>query len=282
MIGSILGDIAGSRFEYDDYKSKEFDLFGDDNIPRPACEYTDDTVMTVAVAAALLEFEQGIADEGAFKQALVAAMHHYGGARMNAGFGNRFYQWLKDRSTQPYYSCGNGSAMRVSPVGWYAGSLEEAERIAAWTAEVTHNHPEGIKGAQAAAAAVYMARRGEAKAAIRRYIERNYYPDGFTLSLDEIRPSYEYDATCQGTVPVALLAFFEAEGFEDAVKNAVSIGGDSDTVAAITGGAAEAFYGVPRNMQEKALSFLDDEMKGVTLRFARRYCRSWPCRKNRQ
>lgn len=274
MIGAILGDIAGSRFEYDEYKSKDFDLFGNDTIPRPACEYTDDTVMTVAVADALLKFEQGITDEGAFKLDLISTMHHHGGARMNAGFGGRFYLWLKECSVQPYYSYGNGSAMRVSPVGWYADSLGEAERIAAWTAEVTHNHPEGIKGAQAVAAAIYMARCGASKAAVRRYIEENYYPAGFALTLDEIRPLYTYDVTCQGTVPVALLAFFEAEDFADAIRNAVSVGGDSDTVAAITGGVAEAFYGIPQDMQEKALSFLDEEMKGITLRFIRRYCKA--------
>lgn len=272
MIGAIIGDIVGSRFEWDDYKSKTFDLFGNDDIERPQCEYTDDSVMTVAVADALLRFDC-INDDDEFKRVLIERMHAFGQTRLNCGFGNRFYSWIKNRSTQPYGSYGNGSAMRVSPVGWYAETLADAEHIAKLTAEVTHNHPEGIKGAQAIAGAIWLARHRHSKTEIRHYIEKHYYPDAFVLPLQDIRPFYEFDESCQGTVPEALVAFMEATGFEDALRNAVSLGGDSDTLADITGGVAEAFYGVPNNIRETALSFLDDEMRDVIRKFTTKYCK---------
>ncbi len=270
MIGAIIGDIVGSRFECWDHKSKEFKLFGGDGIVSYPCEYTDDTVVTVAVADALLCFEK-INDDAAFKKKLVERMHHYGRSRMNAGYGQSFYLWLKNGSTEPYNSYGNGSAMRVAPVGWVADTLEETERIAKLSAEVTHDHPEGIKGAQSVAAAIWMARNGMSKEEIKEYIERKYYPQAFSRTLDEIRENFEFDESCQETVPVAMVAFYESEGFEDALRCAVSLGGDSDTVADITGGMAEAFYGIPEDIEKEAMKFLDDEMRAVAVTFMKKY-----------
>ncbi len=270
MLGAIIGDIVGSRFEFDDRKSKDFALFGNDGLTAVPCEYTGDSVMTVAVADALLEREPRESDE-AFQKRLVEKMHYHGRKRMNAGYGTLLYRWLRDGSTEPYNSFGNDSAMRVAPVGWAADSLEEAEHIARLTAEVTHDHPEGVRGAQAVAAAIWMARSGRSKEEIRAYMERKYYPDAFRRRLDEIRPEYAFDASCQSTVPAALEAFYEAESFEDALRNAVSLGGDSDTLAAITGAVAEAYCGIPDPIRREAMAFLDDEMRRIAVRFAERY-----------
>ena len=270
MFGAIIGDIVGSRFEFDDFKFKDFSLFGGDGFSDTPCRYTDDSVMTIAVADALLQFET-IEDDEAFKRTLIEKMHYHGRKRMDAGYGGNFYYWLRDRETEPYNSWGNGSAMRVAPAGWAADSLEDTEHIAKLTAEVTHNHPEGIKGAQAAAAAIWMARNGKSKEEIRAYIEQMYYPEAFQKSLDEIRPVYEFDESCQGTVPVAIAAFYESSSFEDALRNAVSVGGDSDTLADIAAGIAEAYYGIPDQIRGKAMAFLDDEMREIAVRFAERF-----------
>lgn len=248
MIGAIIGDIIGSRYEFDNIKTKEFDLFAKD------CEFTDDTVITIAVAKALRQHE-GSTDLEAFKQTLISTMHEVGGNYPRCGYGWSFRLWILRKQTEPYNSFGNGSAMRVSPVAWYANSLEETEGLAKATAEVTHNHPEGIKGAQAIASATFLARTGKTKEEIRQYITENYYTIDFTL--DEIRPTYRFNETCQGTCPQALQAFFESTDFEDAIRNAISIGGDSDTIAAMTGAIAEAYYGIPENIKSKALSYLD-------------------------
>ena len=270
MFGAIIGDIVGSRFEFDDHKSKDFKLFGDDGVMDVPCEYTDDSVMTVAVAESLLDRKEGESDE-VFKKRLVERMHHHGRKRMNAGYGTLLYRWLRDGSTETYGSWGNGSAARTAPAGWAADTLAEAERLAGLTAEVTHNHPEGIKGARAVAAAIWLARHGKGKEEIRRYIERTYYPDAFQRRLDELRPEYAFDASCRGTVPVALEAFYESGSFEDALRNAVSMGGDSDTLSDITGAVAEAYYGIPDPIRREAMTFLDDEMRQIAGRFAERY-----------
>ena len=270
MFGTIIGDIVGSRFEFDDHKSKDFNLFGNDGILDIPCEYTDDSVMTIAVADALLERKEGESDD-VFKKRLVQKLHYHGRQRMNAGFGTLLYRWLRDGSTEPYNSWGNGSAVRVAPVGWVADSLEEAEHIARLTAEVTHNHPEGIKGAQAVAAAIWMARSGKSKEEIRAYMEQEYYPEAFQKRLDEIRPEYAFDVSCRGTVPVALEAFYEADSFEDTLRNAVSVGGDSDTLTGIAAGIAEAYYGIPDPIRREAMAFLDEEMRRIAVRFAERY-----------
>lgn len=250
MTGAIIGDIVGSRFEFRNCKSKDFIFL------TPNCFFTDDTVMTLAVAKALCEYES-ISDYEAFKKTLISSMHEVGNCYYDCGFGGSFYKWIVKRETTPYNSYGNGSAMRVSPVGWYAKSLKEAECIAEATAAVTHNHPEGIKGAVSVAGAIYLARNGSTMNEIKKYVSRFYKID---FTLDEIRPTYGFHETCQDSVPQAFEAFFESTSFEDAVRNAVSIGGDSDTIAAIAGLLAEAFYGIDSTLKDAALTYLDERL----------------------
>jgi type I restriction enzyme M protein len=249
MVGAIIGDIVGSIYEFDNIKTKEFELFDKE------CNFTDDTVMTLAVGKAIHDYKGGD-----FKKHLIETMHEVGNEYPDCGYGGLFLDWMIHKETKPYNSFGNGSAMRVSAVGWYAKTLEEAEELAKLTAEVTHNHPEGIKGAVSVAGAIWLARNGKTKDEIRKYVSQ-YYTLNFTL--DEIRPTYDYEITCQKSVPQAIQAFLEAEGFEDAIRNAISIGGDSDTVAAITGSIAEAFYGVDDDIKETALSYLDDYLLDI-------------------
>ena len=257
MTGAIIGDIVGSRFEFHNRKSKDFTFF------TPRCFFTDDTVMTLAVAKALNEYES-ITDYDDFKNTLINCMHEVGGHYMHCGYGGRFYHWIKNKERNPYGSYGNGSAMRVSPAGWYAGSLDEAENLAKATAEVTHNHPEGVKGAVSVAGAIYLARTGATKDEIKEYVSRFYTID---FTLDEIRSTYGFHETCQGSVPQAFQAFFESVSFEDAIRNAISIGGDSDTIAAITGSVAEAFYGVGDELKKKAESYLDERLLKIYVDF---------------
>ena len=231
MLGAIIGDIVGSKYEFDNIKAKDFPFVS------KGCTFTDDTVMTIAIARAIMRMHSEGCD---FTMAVVEEMKLLGNEYIQAGYGGRFIFWLTSDNFEPYLSYGNGSAMRVSPCGLYASSLEEALKLAKESAEVTHNHPEGIKGAQAVAAAIYLAKTKKTKAEIAQYIRENFYP--LEETLDEIRPYYEFDETCQGSVPQAITAFLESESFEDAIRNAVSIGGDSDTIAAITGSVALAFY----------------------------------------
>lgn len=212
--------------------------------------------MTIAVGLACIDTK--CTDEKAFKKAVIDRMHELGAMYPDAGYGGNFHRWLFCRLTQPYNSFGNGSAMRVSSVAWIAETLEQAEQYAEWSAEVTHNHPEGTKGAQAVAAAIFLARNGKSKKEIRAYISEKYYDLGFTL--DEIRPTYSFDVTCQGSVPQAIECFLESDDFEDAIRNAISLGGDADTQAAITGSIAEAFYGIPEDLSEKIFEYLDDTL----------------------
>jgi len=252
MIGAIIGDIVGSRFEHHNIKTKEFELF------HRRCRFTDDTVMTVAIAKALLESRVDYSD---LADNTIKYMQYYGKEYQNAGYGGRFFDWIFEYNPKPYNSWGNGSAMSVSPCGFAAKSLEEAEALAEITAAVTHNHPEGIKGAKAAAAAIFLAKSGKAKDEIKSYIENNYYRMDFTI--DEIRDDYDFDVSCQGSVPQALEAFFESASFEDAIRNAISIGGDSDTIAAIAGGVAEAFHGIPEDDRAYASDYLDEDLSEV-------------------
>lgn len=242
MIGAIIGDIIGSKYEFTSDKTKEFELFTADSC------LTDDSMMTIAVGCACAKAD--LSDEEDFKSWVIYYMRKIGRQYPFAGYGHHFFRWIKSDSMGAYNSFGNGSAMRVSPVAWVAQSLEEAEKLAEWSAEVTHNHPEGIKGAQAVAAAIYLARTGKSKAEIKDYIEKQYYKLEFTL--DEIRPAYKFDVTCQGSVPQAIQCFLEAADFEDAIRNAVSLGGDGDTQAAMAGAIAEAFYGIPQPLKEEA------------------------------
>ena len=231
MYGAMIGDIVGSIYEFDNIKTKEFPLFSS------GCEFTDDTVMTVAVARALME---SLEEQKPCIPLFTVQMQEMGLDWPGRGYGCRFLRWLWERDPQPYNSLGNGSAMRASPCGLIAVTLEEALALAEASAVVTHNHPEGIKGAQATAAAVYLAKNGSSRAEIRDYIQSNFYP--LEQTLDEIRPGYTFNETCQETVPQAIQAFLESESFEDALRCAISLGGDSDTLAAITCSIAWAFY----------------------------------------
>lgn len=246
MIGAIIGDIVGSIYEWNNIKTKEFQLFS------PECTFTDDTVMTLAIAEGLMN--------GGSTEDFIGAMKKFGHMYPNAGYGMRFGSWLFSEDIHPYNSWGNGSAMRVSPVAWAFDTLLEVEKYAEISAAVTHNHPEGIKGAQATATAIFLARKGKTKDEIKTYIESKY---GYDLSrtLNEIRPNYHFNESCQETVPEAIIAFLESTDFEDAIRNAISLGGDSDTLTAITGSIAEAAYGIPEEIKENALSILDEYLR---------------------
>ena len=286
MLGAIVGDIVGSVYEWHNNKTKDFPLF------RKDCFFTDDTVMTCAVAEAVMN--------GGERDDFIDAMKKYGRMYPDAGYGGRFYNWIFSDTREPYNSFGNGSAMRVSPCGWMMDCGFTA-RTGMWpssgstrasvSAEVTHNHPEGIKGALATSDAIFLCRfyyggydseRGETKKyepeeiknRIKLHIENKY---GYNLSrtLDEIRPGYSFNETCQGTVPQAITAFLESTDFEDALRNAVSLGGDSDTLAAITGSIAEAAYGIPEWIRIKALSYLDKPLLKVIERWEKGYPGNW-------
>lgn len=245
-MGAIIGDNAGSRFEWDNIKTKELELL------TYCCEPTDDSIMSFAIAKALLCCKKDYSDLGS--QA-IKWMQKLGEKYPHAGYGGSFVGWIRSANPQPYNSYGNGSAMRVSACAHVASSLDEAIKLSKTVTEVTHNHPEGIKGAEATTVTIYMALHGNSILEIRDYINANYYPMNFTL--DGIRKDYAFDVSCQGSVPQALMAFFESESFEDAIRNAISIGSDSDTIAAITGSIAEAYYGIPANIRDHALTHLD-------------------------
>ncbi len=258
MLGAIIGDVIGSLYEFGGIKTKDFELF-----PTGA-RLTDDSIMTLAVGCACAD--SVIEDEQDFKASLVYYMRQLGRQYPYAGYGGMFVQWLESDRMPAYNSFGNGSAMRVSPVAWVAASLEETERLAAWSAEVTHNHPEGIKGAQAVAGCVYLAKEGCSKKKIKAYVEEKYY--ALTQTLAQIRPGYTFDVSCQGSVPQAIQCFLEAEDFEDAIRNAVSLGGDGDTQAAMAGAIAEAYFGIPDHLADRVFDFFDEEQKEYYLKFA--------------
>ncbi len=243
MLGAIIGDMVGSIYEFHNHRSKEFPFFSG------RCWPTDDSIMTIAVAKAILENDgkaEGLEDKA------VEWMQKIGRQYPNCGYGGRFYEWMYARKPHPYNSFGNGAAMRVSACGWAGKTLEEVKALSHAVTIVTHNHPEGVKGAEATACAIFLARTGHSKEEIRSFIEDNYYTLDFTI--DEIRPTYEFNESCQGTVPQAIEAFLESDSFEDAIRTAVSVGGDSDTLAAITGGIAEAFYGIQEELRKQAIS----------------------------
>jgi len=254
MLGAIAGDIIGSVYEGHRIKTKDFPLF------QPRCHFTDDSVLTIAVAQAILEGGD-----------YLRAIRELGRRYPHAGYGGAFKAWLRAEQPLPYNSWGNGAAMRVSPVGWAFDSVDDVLREAARTAEVTHNHPEGIKGAQATALAVHLARKGQGKEAIRQEIAGRFGYD-LARTVDGIRPGYGFDVSCQGTVPEALIAFFDSTSYEDAVRNAISLGGDSDTLACIAGGVAEAFYGpLPADILARVRACLTPDLWEITERFCRRY-----------
>ncbi len=260
MLGALIGDIAGSRFEWHNIKSKEFDLL------THKCFPTDDSIMTLAIAQAILDCN---GNDSNLAMHAIRRMQELGRKYPHAGYGGQFRHWLTDNNPQPYKSWGNGAAMRVSACAFAAKSLDEAKRLSKIVTEVTHNHPEGIKGAEATTVAIFMAKTGSSMLEIQDYIIRYYYKIEFKL--DDIRDTYELDESCQGTVPQALEAFFESTDFEDAIRNAISIGGDSDTLAAITGGIAEAYYGIPASIRKHALTFLDARQLSILNAFESKY-----------
>jgi ADP-ribosylglycohydrolase len=255
MLGAITGDIIGSVHEAAGTKTKDFPLF------EPYTDFTDDTVLTVAVADSLLTGAD-----------LVYKLHDYFDRYPQAGYGGSFIGWALHRRREPYGSWGNGSAMRVSPVAYAYETLDEVLHHAERTAAVTHNHPEGIKGAQATAAAVFLARTGAEKAEIRRFIEGRFGYD-LSMPLGAIRPAYLFDVSCQGSVPQSLVAFLEAANFEDAVRSAISLGGDADTMACIAGAIAEPYFGIPAEIERQALAYLDDDLRRVVDQFRERFVR---------
>mgnify|MGYP000004283391 FL=1 len=262
MLGAIFGDIVGSVYEFDNTHDPAFPLLT--RWSRP----TDDSIMTLAVAKALMETAGQ--DDGAIRTALVRSMQALGRQYPNSGYGGMFRQWLRSADPQPYHSFGNGSAMRVSAVGWLYPTLDATLHAARLTAEVTHDHPEGIKGAQAIAAAVFLARTGTDKAAIRSFIARKF---GYNLSrtLDAIRPGYAFYETCQQSVPEAILAFLEGTSYEDVIRKAVTLGGDSDTIACMAGAIAEAYYPMPQQYREDALLRLDAPLRCIAEQYHRFY-----------
>lgn len=256
MYGAILGDIIGSPFEFDrGDKTKDFKLFS------RRSHFTDDSVMTLAVCEALLKVGQDVTVKE-IEDAVISSMQSWGRRYPHAGYGGYFRRWLTARHPEPYNSYGNGSAMRVSAAGWLYDSLEKTRTVAKATANVTHNHPEGIKGAEATASAIFMARNGSSKEEIKKYIENEFHYD-LHRTLNEIRPGYHMDETCQKTVPEAIIAFLEAKDFEDAIRNAVSLGGDTDTLGAITGSIAEAYYGIPEWLITECRKRINKDMRIV-------------------
>lgn len=254
MIGALIGDIIGSVYEFNNIKSTDFELFYEESY------FTDDTVMTLAVAKWLIE------DDTHTEQHLIRCMQELGRRYPDAGYGGTFYRWIFQDDPQPYNSWGNGAGMRVSPVGLYAKSLDEALRLAEITASVSHNHPEGIKGAQAVAASVFLCKEGNTKAEIKDYVERTF---GYDLSrtCDEIRPNYRFDVSCQGSVPEAIIAFLEGNSFEEVLRLAISLGGDSDTIACMACGIAACMYPIPDDIAEICDEILTDDLRWIKNKF---------------
>lgn len=264
MLGAIIGDIVGSRFEFNNHRSKEFELFTED------CFVTDDSIMTLAVAKGIMEADKiraltnGVYDHGFHNQLIVQTVKYMlqiGRKYPHCGYGGMFHKWIFSDNPKPYNSFGNGGAMRVSPVGFFAQDEYELKEIAETVTAITHNHIEGIKGATATAVAIYMAKNGALIKEIRERIIKEFYPLDFKI--DDIRNTYQFNETSQETVPQAIKCFLESTSFEDAIRIAISLGGDSDTIGAITGSIAEAYYGIPENIKEKALGYLNKELLGI-------------------
>ncbi|MBO4637341.1 MAG: ADP-ribosylglycohydrolase family protein [Clostridiales bacterium] len=260
MLGAIIGDIVGSKFEFDrGTKSRDFQFFTEKD------RFTDDTVMTVAVGEALLDAGKDAGEEE-IKKALIVSMKKWGPRYSDAGYGARFRHWVLTDDPKPYGSYGNGSAMRVSAAGWLYDTIERTREVARWTAEVTHNHPEGIKGAESVASVMFLARTGSDKETIKDYVISNF---GYDLgrTLDEIRPGYSHVEDCMHTVPEAIECFLEAEDYESAIRNDMYIGGDTDTLGAITGAMAEAMWGVPEDIALKASDYIGQDIRAILGRF---------------
>ena len=263
MLGAIFGDIVGSVYEF--YNTHDYGFV----LLREYSQPTDDSYMTLAVAKALME--SWGKDDDTIRACLVKEMQAIGRSYPNAGYGGMFHGWLRMNDPQPYNSFGNGSGMRVSPAGWLYGNMEDTLHAAKLTAEVTHNHSEGIKGAQAIAASIFLARTGADKKQIKKYVEDNF---GYDLdrTLAQIRPTYQFYAICQRSVPEAIISFLEGEDYEDTIRKAISLGGDSDTIACMAGGIAEAFFGMPDYFKEESLRRLDQPMRQIVTDF-QEFCR---------
>lgn len=248
--GAIIGDIVGSVFEFTEprIKNKNFELF------KEGCRFTDDTVMTIAIADVMNRNDFN--NESSFKAKIIQSMANWGITFYNAGYGTLFSKWLQSKVKVPYNSYGNGSAMRVSPIAWCCSDIDIARKFAKWQAEVTHNNPEGIRGAEAVTSAIYLAKTKHSKKEIKDYIEDVFYYD-LSRHCQEIRPSYTFNATCQGSIPESIISFLDGDDFEDSIRNAVSLGGDTDTMACIAGAIAEAYYEIPEDMIKKARKLLD-------------------------
>ncbi len=254
MLGAIVGDIVGSVYEFHNTKSMNFELF------TPWSRFTDDSVMTLAVAKWLVE------DEAHTIHYLIYCMQELGNRYPNAGYGGNFCAWLREANPQPYNSWGNGAGMRVSPVGLYAKTLDEALALAALTASVSHNHPEGVKGAQAIAACVFLCKEGKSKAEIKEYIEKTF-DYNLNRSIAEIRPRYEFDVSCQGSVPEAIIAFLDGNSFEEVIRLAISLGGDSDTIGAMAGAIAACMYPIPDEIVNRCNTILTEDLKEIKDKF---------------
>lgn len=256
MLGAIAGDIIGSIYEANPIKTKQFTLF------RTDCHVTDDTITTLAICDGVLNSLK----DGQPKKQLIRSLKALVKLYPNAGYGNSFFSWATNDTVSPYHSFGNGSAMRVSPIAWIFDDLSQVENYAKMSAEITHNHPEGIKGAQAVASAIFLARKRYPKVYIKNYIQSIY---GYDLSkeIKYIRPDYTFEVSCQNSVPQAIICFLDSTSFEDAIRNAVSLGGDSDTLACITGSIAEAYYSIPKEILEYTYTYLDSVQKSLIIRF---------------
>ena len=252
MLGAMIGDIVGSRFEFNNIKTKKFKLFN-----MRESTMTDDSIMTVAVADSLVNNKN-----------IISSLKEWGQKYPNAGYGSRFFYWVLSNESEPYNSCGNGSAMRVSSVGWIANSEEEVRELSKKVTEVTHNHPEGLKGAEVTAMCVYYARMGKDKEFIKNYVEQYY---DLNFDYEELRRTYVHDAEiCQVTVPQAIYCFLISKDFEDCLRTTISIGGDCDTTAAISCAIAEAYYGIPSEIKNEAMKFIPNEIKKVINQFNKR------------
>ena len=257
IIGAIAGDMIGSTREFNSIKTKDFELFTKQSM------FTDDTVMTLAIASWLVK-------DNTSERVLVEELQRFGNRYPHAGYGGMFKNWLREENPKPYGSWANGSAMRVSPCAWVADSLEEAQDLANKSAAVTHNHPEGIKGALATVDAIYLARIGASKSEIRDHVETRYGYD-LNRSVDEIRAVYSFDVSCAGSVPESIICFLEAKDYEDCIRNTVSLGGDADTQAAIAGGIASAFWDVPKNIAFKSIHRMDYWLLNAFIEFEEKF-----------
>ncbi len=264
MLGAIIGDIVGSRFEWENIYSKEFDFFHEE------CSFTDDTVMTCALAQAItLWDEEGRESYERLSELASSSMRELGASYPYSGYGGHFRQWLIDETMGPYNSCGNGSAMRVSPVGWAATTLEECIAMSRAVTEVTHNHPDGIMGAEATAVQIFMARNKASLSELEKHEKEHYY--SIEYDLEWLQENYEWSSLCDNTCQAAYVCLYESTSYEDCIRNCMSIGGDSDTIGAIAGGIAEAYYGIPDAIMKEGLLYLDEDLTSIYMNFVEKY-----------